>query len=125
MDLDPEKAPAKGSGVADTHVKVKLLRAALLPDRRPQHQDWTLLSAGYSYQHATADFVNSFAPLLRAQVISVYVDSLRLVWQISILISCTSFLLVFFEKQIKLRTELDTEYGVEEKRKKQAPSATR
>ncbi len=78
----------------------------------------TLLSAGRSYQYATADFVNSFPPTLREQIISVYVDSLKLLWQISILFSGIAFLLVFLEKQIKLRKELDTEYGLEEKKTK-------
>lgn len=86
----------------------------------------TLLSAGRAYQYATAKFVDSFPPILRDQVVGLYVDSLKLVWQISILFSGIAFLLVFIEKQIKLRTELDTEYCLEEEKKKekQTPSAS-
>lgn len=62
--------------------------------------------------------------ILRDHMVSVYIDSLKLVWQVSILFPGISFLLVFIEKQISLRTELDTEYGLEkEEKKKQPPSA--
>ena len=45
----------------------------------------------------------------------MYTDALKLVWQISIVFSGVAFLFIFLEKQIKLRTELDTEYGLTEK----------
>ena len=76
-----------------------------------------LLSSGQAYQSASASFVDSFSQPLQTEIISVYVDSLKLVWQISIVFSGVSFLLVFLEKQIKLRTELDTEFGMKEKTK--------
>lgn len=74
------------------------------------------LSHGKSYESASASFITSFPDSLRDEVISVYVDSLKRVWEISIVFSAVSFLLVFVEKQIKLRTELETEYGLDEKK---------
>jgi len=35
----------------------------------------------------------------------------------SVIFAGLSFLLVFLEKQIKMRTELDTEFGLEDKKK--------
>lgn len=76
----------------------------------------TLLSGGQAYEHATANFVNSLSsqPFLQSQVISVYSESLKLVWQVAIGISGLGFLLVFLENEVKLRTELQTEFGMKE-----------
>jgi len=79
-----------------------------------------LLSAGHAYQYASASFVNSYPSVVREQIIGVYVDSLRLVWQVSIVFSGVAFLLVFLEKEITLRTELDTEFGIAEKKKRES-----
>jgi len=78
-----------------------------------------LLSAGHAYQYASANFMSSYPPILREQIVSIYVDSLKLVWQISIVFSGVSFLLVFLEKEIKLRTELGTEFGIAEKKQQE------
>ncbi|KAL8701125.1 MAG: hypothetical protein Q9224_000640 [Gallowayella concinna] len=84
-----------------------------------------LLSAGRAYEYAAASFLRSIPVPVRGQVIGVYNESLKLVWQISIVFSGVAFLFVLLEKQIKLRTELDTEYGLEERKKeKQAESGT-
>ena len=71
-----------------------------------------LLDGGGAYSHVSRDFINSFEPLVKGQIISVYKDSLKVVWQVALGISCFSFLIVFLEREIKLRTELDTEFGL-------------
>lgn len=71
-----------------------------------------LLSKGHAYQYASAAFVNSFQEPTRSQIVGVYINSLKLVWQISIVFSGVAFLFVFLERQIVLRTELDTEFGL-------------
>ena len=76
-----------------------------------------LLSAGHAYEYASASVVDATQEPVRGQIISVYADSLKLVWQISIVFCGVAFLAVILEKQIKLRTELDTEYGLAEKQK--------
>jgi ATP/ADP translocase len=68
---------------------------------------------GAAYQHATAAFLNSFSEPTKDQLIGVYTDSLKRVWEIAIVFSGVAFLLVFIEKEIKLRTELDTDFGLE------------
>ncbi|KAA6407165.1 MAG: Major facilitator superfamily general substrate transporter [Lasallia pustulata] len=82
-----------------------------------------MLSKGHAYQYASAAFVNSFQQPIRSQIVGVYIDSLKLVWQISIVFSGVAFLLVFLEKQIVLRTELDTEFGLVDgkEKKRQGP----
>lgn len=73
-----------------------------------------MLSNGHAYQYASKQFIQSFGKETEDQLVEVYARSLKLVWQLAVALSAISFLLVFLEKQIKLRTELDTEYGLED-----------
>lgn len=77
-----------------------------------------MLSNGHAYQHASKHFVQSFGKETENQLVEVYSQSLKLVWQLAVALSAVSFLLVFLEKEIKLRTELDTEYGLEDIKEK-------
>ena len=74
-----------------------------------------LLVNGKAYELATATFVNSLHGPLRDQVTAVYSDSLKVVWQVAIAFAAAGFLLVRFEKELKLRTDLETEFGIVEK----------
>jgi hypothetical protein len=82
-----------------------------------------LLSNGRAYEHATRAFVENFSGILKMEIISVYSDSLKLLWQVSIGVAGLGFLLVFVEKEITLRTHLKTDYGVTEKEKKANPQS--
>jgi hypothetical protein len=79
-------------------------------------------SHGKAYQHASAGLVNSFPPAIRAEVISVYVDTLKRVWQIGVVFAGVTFLAVFLEKEITLRKELDTDFGLATENKKEGES---
>ncbi|EEA23259.1 hypothetical protein TMatcc_002117 [Talaromyces marneffei ATCC 18224] len=82
----------------------------------------SLLTGGQAYEHATKDFVDSIAdPIIRAQVISIFSDSLKKMWQIGIAFVALGFLVVFIEKEVPLRNELDTEYGIKEEDIKKEP----
>jgi len=81
------------------------------------------LSHGRAYSHVSRDFVKSFPNPLRDEIIGAYSESMTLVWQVAISFAGLTFLLVFLEKEIKLRTELETEYGRKEKPSK-LPLAT-
>lgn len=83
-----------------------------LSDRVSDSATRALMSGGRDSSRASRDFIYSFQGALRKEIISVYSDSLKLVWQVAIVFSALTFLLVFVEKEIKLRTELDTEYGL-------------
>lgn len=76
-----------------------------------------LLSKGKAYGHATEKFMSCLRgqPSLRSQVIGVYSDSLKFVWQVAIAISGFGSCFVILEREVKMRTELDTKYGLMEK----------
>jgi MFS family permease len=74
------------------------------------------LNRGKAYSRASKDFINSFSGETRAQVLSVYSKSLRYVWLISIVFAGSAFLAVFLEREVKLRTELKTEFGLEKEK---------
>ncbi|KAI0194234.1 hypothetical protein F4808DRAFT_441439 [Astrocystis sublimbata] len=71
---------------------------------------------------ATADFINSFPAPTKKEIIGVYVASLKYVWYISVVFSGVAFFLVLLEKEIKMRTELDTEFGMADGKKKEEDS---
>ena len=81
------------------------------------------LSHGRAYSHVSRDFIKSFPNPLRDEIIGAYSESIKLVWQVAISFTGLTFLLVFLEMEIKLRTELETEYGRKEKPSK-LPLAT-
>ncbi|ROV89110.1 hypothetical protein VMCG_09864 [Cytospora schulzeri] len=72
-----------------------------------------LIANGQAYSHASADFLRSLPGDTLEQVTSVFVDSLRLVWIVATAIVGVSFFVVFVEKEIKLRDNLETEYGLD------------
>jgi MFS family permease len=77
-----------------------------------------LLTGGRAYQYATAAFVNSIEDATtRTEVVEVFAGALRVVWLIGIAFAGIGFLLVFVEKEIELRNELNTEFGMEERKK--------
>jgi EmrB/QacA subfamily drug resistance transporter len=73
------------------------------------------VSGGQAYQYATATFMRLLSPDTREQFASALNDSLRRTWQVAIAFAALGFVLVMLEKEIPLRNELDTEYGVPEK----------
>ncbi|KAH6950657.1 major facilitator superfamily domain-containing protein [Fusarium avenaceum] len=73
------------------------------------------LTLGDSYQSATRAFVQQFEEAVQSQIRHVFMLSLRKVYIISVAFGGLAFLLSLFEKDIPLRKELDTQYGLEEK----------
>lgn len=74
----------------------------------------SMLYNGGAYQLATRRFLTSLDPTPVVEVISVYVDSLKLVWQVGIAFTVIGVPISLLLKSLKLRYELDTEYGFEE-----------
>ncbi len=74
--------------------------------------------AGRAYQDATRIFLNSLSGETRAQVVSVQSRSLKQSWQVAIAFAGLGFLAVLFLKEVPMRTELETEFGIEEKKAK-------
>lgn len=78
-----------------------------------------LLVKGGAYQRATAAFVRTLptVPNVRETVIGIYVDALKTVWYVSIPFAILGIPIALFVKSYKLSNELNTEFGIEEKKK--------
>ncbi|KAH8129268.1 MFS general substrate transporter [Trichoderma asperelloides] len=75
------------------------------------------LSGGSAYQHATGAFLSSIEdPALRAEVVEVFTGSMRTVWLVGTAFAALGFLVTFVAKEIKLREELNNNFGVEDKK---------
>lgn len=70
---------------------------------------------GQAYGYANQNYIRGLDSEAREQVISVYADALKSVWYASIAFAVFSFLLVFVEKHVPMRTELDTKFGLEDR----------
>jgi len=75
------------------------------------------LSDGKAYSFVTAALINGFAPETKDQVIDVFTRALRVTWLASMAPAALGLALVFMEKEIVLRTELDTKFGLEDGQK--------
>ncbi|KAJ5553985.1 Major facilitator superfamily domain general substrate transporter [Penicillium frequentans] len=73
------------------------------------------LSNGHAYEHASNTFINNLSDPVKSEVIGVFSDSLKLVWEVSIAFCGLACILVFLEREVPLRKELETEYGMTEK----------
>jgi MFS family permease len=75
-----------------------------------------MLADGSAYEHATKIFLDSIQdPVIRSQVVDVFSDSLKTIWYVSVGFAVLAFLTVSFEKEIPLRKDLVTEFGIAEK----------
>ncbi|KAM0323354.1 hypothetical protein ACHAQA_008947 [Verticillium albo-atrum] len=82
------------------------------------------VAGGRAYEHATARFVETLTPESRSQFEWALNESLRRTWQVGIGFAAVGFLFVFLEKEVPLRKELDTEFGMESREKeKKDPEA--
>lgn len=74
-----------------------------------------LLANGKAYERASRDFVNGFQEPLRSQIVGVYAKSLSRSWAIAVVFAGTALVAACFEKELKLRTELENEHGLEKR----------
>ncbi|RBR20286.1 uncharacterized protein FIESC28_05250 [Fusarium coffeatum] len=79
----------------------------------------SLLVNGGAYEHATQYFLKTLdsSPRLKDEVVQVYLNGLKVVWQTSIAFCLLGFLLCFFVRSLTLRDELNTEFGLQEEKK--------
>ncbi|KAI0502859.1 major facilitator superfamily domain-containing protein [Xylaria bambusicola] len=75
------------------------------------------LSGGKAYAFASQVHAQkaTLDPPVLSQVMAVYAKSLRIIWWVGLGISLVSMLAVSLEKNLELRTELKTEYGIEKR----------
>ncbi|KAF1950203.1 putative macrolide phosphotransferase k [Byssothecium circinans] len=72
---------------------------------------------GGAYANGGSNLLKSLAGVVKDQVTRLYTVSLRDVWYTALGFSVVGFFLVFAEKSLLLRVELQTEFGLEEKKK--------
>ncbi|KAJ2970426.1 hypothetical protein NUW58_g9701 [Xylaria curta] len=134
--LPPLQAPLKDSDTAVSTAAFAFVRsfgsiwglaipAAIFNNRFSQLLDTiedesarAMLSDGKAYGFASAAFSNQFTGATRDQVIAVYTASLQRTWQIAVVFAGVSFLVALLEKEIPLRQELETEFGMESEAEK-------
>ncbi|KAI1342224.1 major facilitator superfamily domain-containing protein [Xylariaceae sp. FL0016] len=75
------------------------------------------LAGGNAYSFASAALVKALPAAVRAQVVDVYARCLQRVWYVAIGFALLGLLFCFVEKEIVLRTQLETEFGLEERDK--------
>lgn len=74
------------------------------------------LSHGGAYEHAAKNFTSSLTGMVKEQVITIYVLSLKLVWQVCIAFALVSLLAALCLKEVKLRETLETKFGYNNER---------
>ncbi|AEO71940.1 uncharacterized protein THITE_2032283, partial [Thermothielavioides terrestris NRRL 8126] len=72
------------------------------------------LQHGDSYTWATKSFIEQFTKQVQDQIVGVFSRALSKVFLVSIGFAGLAFLLSFVEREVHLRTELDTEFGLED-----------
>lgn len=79
------------------------------------------LQNGDAYASATRDFVLSFEEPTQSQIIDVFTRALSKVFLIGIAFPALALVLSLIEREVKLRTTLETEFGLEDKKEKTRP----
>ncbi|KAL2167835.1 hypothetical protein VTG60DRAFT_702 [Thermothelomyces hinnuleus] len=78
------------------------------------------LTGGKAYQFATQEFLDSIRdPASRSEVIDIFTSSIKIVWYVGTAFAGLGWLLVWLEKEVTLRSKLNTKFGIEEKKKKE------
>lgn len=72
------------------------------------------LSNGQAYEHATATFISKFDEEVRDQILGAFTTSFKLVWAIFLALAAMGLLVTFLERQVRLRRDLDSDFGLKE-----------
>ncbi|KAI1394645.1 putative transporter [Hypoxylon fuscum] len=77
------------------------------------------LNNGAAYGYAGTGAINGLAADVRVQVENVYDSALKALWQAAAAMAAVGCLLVFMERNIELKMDMETEFGMEEKIEKE------
>jgi hypothetical protein len=72
----------------------------------------TQLAKGQAYQRASSAFVSRFGSDVKCEIVRAFTESLKCVWIVFAAMAGVGFVLTFLERQVKMRKELDTKYGL-------------
>ncbi|KAI9713124.1 MAG: hypothetical protein M1820_001109 [Bogoriella megaspora] len=75
------------------------------------------MAAGGAYGFAGTGDVNHLPETVKQEVLRVYKESLDAIWYAAAAVAAIAFVVVFLEKHIELKMDMDTEFGMEEVRK--------
>ncbi|KAF2253606.1 MFS general substrate transporter [Trematosphaeria pertusa] len=75
----------------------------------------TLLKDGSAYEHGVRAFLITLSPSARDEAIRILSQSVRFTWMVSLAFTGCGFLLACSIREIPLRTELETKYGLRDK----------
>jgi hypothetical protein len=74
------------------------------------------LANGQAYEHATKQFITTLPSSgTKTQVLGAYKSSLSRTWQVAIALCGVGIILVFLQREVTLRKELNTEFGLAER----------
>lgn len=62
------------------------------------------LGQGNAYAHVSGTYISSLNAVTRDEVVGVYLDALRVVWYVCLGFSAVALAVVFFEKEVVMRT---------------------
>jgi hypothetical protein len=72
------------------------------------------LSGGQAYEIISGDYNEEVSSVTQIQVLDVYSESLKAIWWAAVAFGCVGAIGVLIEKQVPLRQQLDTEYGLDD-----------
>jgi hypothetical protein len=70
------------------------------------------LAGGGAYGLVSGSYVQSLPTNVQKEIVMIYSEALKTVWEVGVGFALFCFLLVFLERHVDLRKELKTEYGV-------------
>lgn len=74
------------------------------------------LSRDKAYQLVSGRYVQSLPPVVKFEALNVYLEALKTVWYGAIAFGASELITVAFEKHVPLRTDLVTEYELQEEK---------
>lgn len=78
------------------------------------------IMGGKAYEHATSAFLGTLSEAAREQIKQVFSRILRQTWLVSLAFAGMGLLAATLAREVPMRSELDTEYGMEERKPKKA-----
>ncbi|EAW20261.1 putative MFS transporter [Aspergillus fischeri NRRL 181] len=79
------------------------------------------LSGGNAYAHVSNRYISGLPQETRDEVVGAYLAALKNVWQVCIGFCGLAFLLTLLEKEIPMRTTVQSDYGLKEKKGRGGP----
>ncbi|KAK4465060.1 major facilitator superfamily domain-containing protein [Cladorrhinum samala] len=73
--------------------------------------------SGLAYEHASATFISKLDADMQPRIIALFASAFKVVWVIFFVFALIGLATTFLERQVALRRELDSEFGLVDKKK--------